>query len=247
MLKTILWENEFFTERGQKTLNQLFKTKEKIFQSPKSHALIAQLAKTCTSQDDLVLDFFGGSATTAHAVLELNREDGGNRKFILVQLPEPTENKEFPTIAEISKERIRRVIQKMKKEREGQLKLDKAEDLGFKVFKLRESNYKQWDAGDLTGLTEKNSGKKASAGDLSVQDIKQMEMLADPLVKGWKEEDVLYEVALKEGYGLNIIREDLTGSGNLSGLYRVTDPDKEQGFYLCLADKIKLKISNRWN
>jgi len=173
------------------------------------------------SDDDIVLDFFSGSATIAQAILELNRDDGSNRKFILVQLPEPTENKEFPTIAEIGKERIRRVIQKMKKEREGQLKLGKPEDLGFKVFKLRESNYKQWDESE-------QKDPKAYA--------KQMEMLADPLVKGWKEEDVLYEVALKEGYGLNVIVEDL----DVKGIRKVTDPDKEQGFYLCIADKVKL-------
>ncbi len=220
MLKTILWENEFFTERGQKTFNQLFEINQKLFQSPKSHFLIAQLIKTCTSKDDLVLDFFAGSATTAQAVLELNREDGGNRKFILVQLPEPTGNKEFPTIAEIGKERIRRVIQKMKKEREGQLKLEKSEDLGFKVFMLRESNYKRWDD------TEQKDPKAYA---------KQMEMLADPLITGWKEEDVLYEVALKEGYGLNIVREQL------SSISRVSDPDKGQYFYLSLAEKIKLK------
>jgi adenine-specific DNA-methyltransferase len=216
MLKTIFWENEFFTERGQKTFNQLFETKEKIFQSPKSHALIAQLIKTCTSKDDIVLDFFAGSATTAQAVLELNR------KFVLVQLPEPTKNKDFPTIAEIGKERIRRVIKKMKQEREGQLKLEKPEDLGFKVFKLRESNYKQWDD------TEQKDPKAYA---------KQMEMLADPLVKGWKEEDVLYEAALKEGYGLNVVVEDT----DVKDVHKVSDPDKEQGFYLCLADKIKLK------
>ncbi|MBI3169127.1 MAG: site-specific DNA-methyltransferase [Chloroflexi bacterium] len=222
-----------------------------VFDYPKPASLLKRMMKIIQDEDAIVLDFFSGSATTAQAVLELNREDGGNRKFILVQLPEPTGNKEFPTIAEIGKERIRRVIKKMKKEREGQLKLDKPEDLGFKVFKLRESNYKQWD-GNLTGLTEKKSDKKSSTEDLSGLYAKQMEMLADPLVKGWKEEDVIYEVALKEGYGLNITVEDLTGltekpsnrkgsGADLSGLYHVTDPDKEQGFYISLADKVKLK------
>lgn len=168
------------------------------------------------------MDFFAGSATTAQAVLELNREEGSNRKFILVQLPEPTENKEFSTIAEIGKERIRRVIKKMKKEREGQLPLGKPEDLGFKVFKLRESNYRQW-AG------EEQKDPKVYA--------RQMEMLADPLVKGWKEEDVIYEVALKEGYGLNITLEET----ETKGVKKVFDAEKTQGLYISLADKIKLK------
>src|SRR2546425_9175348 len=64
----------------------------------------------------LGLDFFAGSATTGHAILDLNKEDGGNRKFILVQLPEPTERKDFPTIADITKERVRRVIKKLEAE-----------------------------------------------------------------------------------------------------------------------------------
>ena len=203
-------------------VEELFGNKS-MFSYPKPTSLIKMLVNSVgLANDDIVLDFFAGSATTAQAVLELNREDGGNRKFILVQLPEPTSNKEFPTIAEIGKERIRRVIKKMKKEREGQLQLDKPEDLGFKVFKLAESNYKQWDSAE-----QKDS--KAYA--------KQMELLADPLVKGWKEADVLYEVALKEGYGLNAQMEETDSKG----VQEVTDPNKEQSFYLCLADKIKLK------
>jgi adenine-specific DNA-methyltransferase len=87
--------------------------------------------------DDLILDFFGGSGTAAQAVLELNAQDGGNRKFILVQLPEPTGRKDFPTIADITKERVRRVIKKLeteltakelkeRKDSEGQLELGSA-------------------------------------------------------------------------------------------------------------------------
>jgi adenine-specific DNA-methyltransferase len=233
MLKTIFSEKEFFTEKGQKAFNQLFETKQKIFQSPKSPFLVSQLAATCTSKDDLIIDFFSGSSTTAQAVLELNREDGGNRKFILVQLPEPTNNEEFSTIAEIGKERIRRVIKKMKKEREGQLQLDKPEDLGFKVFKLAESNYKQWD--DVTASV--TTIHESSLRESPQRYAKQMEMLADPLVKGWKEDDVLYEVALKEGYGLNVQVEETESKG----VQKVSDTDKGQSFYLCLADKVKLK------
>ena len=212
-----------YTQHGSDDLRKLFQD-ALVMQFPKPADLIKRLLNTGfqNDKDGIVLDFFAGSSTTAQAVLELNREDGGDRKFILVQLPEPTENKEFPTIAEIGKERIRRVIQKMKREREGQLKLDKPEDLGFRVFKLRESNYKQWDESE-------QKDPKAYA--------KQMEMLADPLVNGWKEEDVLYEVALKEGYGLNVIVKDI----EVKGIQKVSDPDKEQGFYLCLADKVKLK------
>ena len=104
------------------------------------------------------MDFFSGSGTTGHAVLELNKEDGGNRKFILVQLPEPTERTDFTTIAEITKERMRRVIRKMESADAGQLALTAGPKpaLGFKVFKLASSNFSVWDPSlapqDATGL-----------------------------------------------------------------------------------------------
>jgi len=211
-----------YTQEGTAEIKELFGD-GKVFPFPKPSKLIRQfISYVWYDKDALILDFFAGSCATAQALLDLNRADSGNRKFILVQLPEPTGNKEFPTIAEIGKERIRRVIKKMKQEREGQLPLGKPEDLGFKVFKLRESNYKPWDG-------EEQKDPKIYS--------KQMEMLADPLVKGWKEEDVIYEVALKEGYGLNITLEETESKG----VKKVFDADKEQGFYISLADRIKSK------
>ena len=171
-------------------------------------------------EEAIVLDFFAGSCTTAQAVLELNREDGGNRRFIMVQLPEPTGNPQFPTIAIIGKERIRRVVTRMKKERAGQLALDKPEDLGFKVFKLATSNYRQWDAAQPDAAAFAH----------------QAELFADPLVKGWQPENVLYEVALKEGYGLNVTVE----STAVKDVQIVSDLDKNQSFYLTLAARVAL-------
>jgi adenine-specific DNA-methyltransferase len=96
MLKTILIDKSFYTERGQKEFNKLFNTKAKIFQSPKSPYLLAQLFQTATSGNDLIVDFFSGSGTTGHAIMSQNAADGGSRRYILVQLPEPLdpENKE---------------------------------------------------------------------------------------------------------------------------------------------------------
>jgi len=203
---------------------------DKAFDNPKPTALILRLLQISTEHDtnDLILDFFAGSCTTAQALLELNREDGGNRHFIMVQLPEPTGNKDYPTIAEIGKERIRRVIARMKKEREGQLALDtreSPEDLGFKVFKLTPSNYRPWPTMAQPGSPETYAA--------------QMDMFADPLVSGWTPENVIYEVAIKEGYGLNcrITRVDEVRS---NVVYRVTDADKEQTFLICLDDRIEL-------
>lgn len=84
---------------------------DRIFTNPKPTAVVRRLLDiTGVEASDLVLDFFAGSGTTAHAVLEQNKKDGGNRKFVLVQLPEPTGRVDYPTIADITKERVRRVI-----------------------------------------------------------------------------------------------------------------------------------------
>lgn len=104
--------------------------------------LIKQLAKMVTAGQDIILDFFSGSATTAHAVMQLNAEDGGNRKFIMVQLPEKTDEKSeafkagYKNICEIGKERIRRAGKKIKEENPNAESLD----TGFRVFKLADSN-----------------------------------------------------------------------------------------------------------
>lgn len=190
------------------------------FDTPKPTRLIKRILQLATGIDtnDLVLDFFAGSCVTAQAVLELNREDGSNRRFITVQLPEPTDNEDFPTIADIGKERIRRVIAKMKESDEGKLDLMPDEDLGFKVFKLAESNFRPW-----KGVDQDNSDAYAQ----------QMTMFTDPLVDNWETHDVIYEVALKEGYGLGCQIKRLTDISD-NTVYQVTDLDKEQSFYICL-------------
>ncbi|MBU5257068.1 site-specific DNA-methyltransferase [Tissierella praeacuta] len=114
---------------------------EKVFDSPKPMQLIKRILEFGTTQD-IILDFFSGSATTAHAVMQLNAEDGGNRKYIMVQLPEETDEKSeaykagYKTIAEIGKERIRRSAKKIKEETNADI------DYGFRVFKVDSSNMK---------------------------------------------------------------------------------------------------------
>ncbi|MBW2598517.1 MAG: site-specific DNA-methyltransferase, partial [Deltaproteobacteria bacterium] len=135
-------ENASTTAGGSKELKALFDG-EQYYDYPKPSTLIEYLVGLCLAKDAVILDFFSGSCTTAHAVLDLNKEDGGNRKFIMVQLPEPCEEKSeaykagYKNIADIGKERIRRVIKKINKEKEGTLDFgDSKQDLGFKVFKL---------------------------------------------------------------------------------------------------------------
>lgn len=153
-LKSIWIDKQFHTEKGQAIFNSLFETKEKIFQSPKSIEFILELAKMSQATDnDIILDFFSGSATTAHAVMQLNKEDGGNRRFICVQIPELCDEKSeaykagYKNICEIGKERIRRAGAKLL-ESDGQMALGDDRpplDVGFKVFKLDSSNIKFWD------------------------------------------------------------------------------------------------------
>ena len=144
-VKSIWNDNAFFTEKGQQIVNQIFQMKDKIFQSPKSIMMIRQCLLMAQHKDAIILDFFSGSATTAHAVMQLNSEDGGNRKFIMVQLPELTDEKSeaykagYKNICEIGKERIRRAGKKIKEDNKDKEGIDKL-DIGFRVLKLDSSN-----------------------------------------------------------------------------------------------------------
>ena len=125
-------------------LARLFDGK-KYFDYPKPVDLIQRCISLYSNQDSIILDFFSGSATTAHAVMKLNAEDGGNRKFIMVQLPEKTDEKSeaykdgYKNICEIGKERIRRAGKKIKEENKGKEGIDHL-DIGFRVLKLDSSN-----------------------------------------------------------------------------------------------------------
>ncbi|MCY4244735.1 MAG: site-specific DNA-methyltransferase [Gammaproteobacteria bacterium] len=166
---------------------------KEYFDYPKPVSLIKELilgASFHTKSDgDIVLDFFAGSCSTAHAVLDLNKEDGGARKFICVQMPEACDEKSearkagFKTIADIGKERIRRVI------KNGRL------NAGLKVFKLRESNFKPW------------RGDVQDAAELAAQ----MQLHTDPVVDGARTEDILYELLLKSGVSLTAPLRDHGG------------------------------------
>ena len=131
------------SQDGTKEVTNLFS--EKSFSYPKPSSLIKYLVNIINSKDSLVLDFFSGSATTAHAVMQLNVEDGGNRKFIMVQLPELTDEKSeaykagYKNICEIGKERIRRAGKKIKEDNKEKEGIDKL-DIGFRVLKLDSSN-----------------------------------------------------------------------------------------------------------
>lgn len=139
--KTVWFDKDFISIKGTRELQELLGLG--VFDFPKPTALIQQLLNIGTDEVSLIVDFFSGSATTAHAVMKLNAEDGGHRKFIMVQLPEVTDEKSearksgYANICEIGKERIRRAGKKVKEEAglQGQ-----DLDIGFRVLKLDSSN-----------------------------------------------------------------------------------------------------------
>jgi adenine-specific DNA-methyltransferase len=204
MVPVDLWTHEQTgtTDEGSKELSELLEIK--AFDFPKPSRLVKRMLSIASEKDEsgIVLDFFAGSGTTAQGVLELNKEDGGNRKFILVQLPEKTEEDSeaykagFKTIAEICKERMRRVIKKLKGEIEKEKNLfeGKKVDLGFKVFSLEPSNFKIW----RTDVIETEEELK-----------RQMNVFVDP-VRSRSETDapdsvgvgMAWEILLKSGYEL---------------------------------------------
>lgn len=141
------WDNKFYTSTATSRLNKLMGGN--VFDTPKPVELIYQMILLSTGDNDIILDFFSGSAATAHATMQLNVEDGGNRKFIMVQLPEETDEKSeaykagYKTISEIGRERIRRAGKKIIEENAEKLaERETPLDIGFRSYKIDSSNIK---------------------------------------------------------------------------------------------------------
>lgn len=188
------------TADGSKTVRDLFEG-QKTVDFPKPVSLLRTLIEMIEFEDkDIIMDFFAGSGTTAQAVLEMNNNDEGNRKFILVQLPEPTGNPDYPSIADITKERVRRVIGKLNNEETKELDFGEGkQDRGFMVFKLTSSNFKIWDAAEAP----------RDADELA----KQLTLFADNLKPDRSQLDILYEILIKAGLPLTAPVEEITTAG----------------------------------
>ncbi|MHB1291673.1 MAG: site-specific DNA-methyltransferase, partial [Sulfuricella sp.] len=214
-----------YTQRGTADLAECFDGTS-IIQFPKPVELVKKLicVGDTGSKDGIVLDFFAGSGTTGHAVLEQNVADGGNRKFILVQLPEKTDNPEYPTIADITRERVRRVIAKLNQTDESQLSLEgKAKpDRGFRAFKLSSSNFKIWDA--------------AQASTEPDQLALQLQHYTDNVDDSRTRQDILYELILKAGLPLAAKVEQIEVDGQL--VFAVADGQ----LLICLENPITLAV-----
>lgn len=194
IIRSLLIDKEYSSRRGTSEVESIFNNK--IFSFPKPVNLIKKLLISGSNKDSIILDFFSGSATTAHAVMQLNAEDGGNRKFIMVQLPELTDESSeaykagYKNICEIGKERIRRAGDQIKQEliekhtKAGMLDeniIDPEKfDNGFKVFKLDSTNINPWD-----GTVKLDENTLFSHLEVIKEDRSKL--------------DVLYEIMLKYG------------------------------------------------
>ena len=225
-----LWNDIETTTNGTQLLKKIFNGKS-IFDNPKPVELLTRILNLSTSSKgyNIILDFFSGSATTAHAVMQLNSEDNGNRKYIMVQLPETTDEKSeafkagYKNIAEIGKERIRRAGEKIKQEIEeynSNLKQGeepkKVPDIGFKVFKVDDTNIKWYD------LENFNEESQYSFDDPDSLDF----------VLGSNDIDIVYEIMLRQNdVPLSERLEVLTDIGNRTYLYAST-------YLICLETEI---------
>ena len=218
-----------YAQTASQTFNAIFDNR-RVFENPKSIDDIKKLEEYVTVKDDcdIILDFFSGSATTAHAVMQLNAEDGGNRRYIMVQLPEVCDEKSeafkagYKNICEIGKERIRRAGAKIleeAKQANSQLKLGEEPkplpDVGFKVFKLDSSNLKIWDDSlidneDIATLFDRIDGH------------------LDGLKPDRSNDELVFEILLKMGYPLT---SDLSAF-DLNGLTVYTVENNEM--LICL-------------
>ena len=232
-----IWDDIESQKLANENLIEVFDGK-KVFDNPKPVGLIKKSMAISTDKDSLILDFFAGSGTTGHAVWDLNKEDGGRRKFILVQLDEEVQDeeikREFPTVADIRIERLRRVSEKYGEENtpsaNADTPLQKGNlDFGFKVFKLDRSNFNLKDEFEFDPSEDKEELKKKY--------LKWLEMWVDqPLVSGWQKIDVIYEVMLKEGLNLNSKIDEIKIKDGT--FYYVKDEEQNLDFYINLEDKI---------
>lgn len=219
--KTLFYKAEYSSGNGTNEVKELLG--ERIFSNPKPINLLKDFCEIGCTKDGIILDLFAGSSTTAHAVMQLNAEDGGNRKFIMVQLPEPTDEKSeaykagYKNICEIGKERIRRAGEKIKEEYKDKENIENL-DIGFKVFKLDTSNIRKWQP-DYDNLEQ------------SLMDY------VDNFVEGRTEFDVVYEIMLKYGLDLTYPVDEFTIAGKK--VYSI-------GFgmlMICLDDEITTEVA----
>ena len=215
------------TSHGTEEVREIFGFR--AFDFPKPIELLRRFVEQLSSDDDIVMDFFAGSCSMAHAVMEQNRRDGGRRRYVCVQLPEPIDvNSEaarrgYKTISQLGLYRIRMAAKMLADDKRTMLADSNgdAANLAVRVFRLDESNIRRW-----TGVETKDAEAYAE----------QLDAFADTLVPDWKPGNVIWEVALREGYALTSEIEKREQNGQT--IWHVTDPEREQSFHICLDDTL---------
>lgn len=240
LIRSILFGKEFTSRRGTAEVEELFG--KKVFSFPKPAELIKTFLKVATDKNSLVLDFFAGAGTLGQALIELNQEDGGNRNFILVQLPEITDAKSlafksgYKKISDVTIERNKRVIGNLIEEKKKQQpdlftsvhKEDALKGLGFKVFKLVKSNFPrvEW-APDPEKTTEQNiETLKKYIRDKEAQ-----------LVTAFNRDELMTEILLKNGFTLNY-KTEKQKQFKENEIFLATDGEKEM--LICLDGEIHM-------
>ena len=220
-------------QEAAKNIRNLFDSPP--FDTPKPVRLLERMINLSLNSDGIVMDFFSGSGTTAHAVMQLNAEDGGSRRFICVQLPEETDEKSearkagFDTIAEIAKERIRRAGRQISDGLQDGSEID----TGFKVFKLAESGFKQW-------------RQPGQADTEALQ--RELSLNIDSVLSETSSENLLYELMLRMGLKLTckvsfsddvyFVEDEDTG-----GLYAFLLERVDQGLIDAVLEKHPVKVA----
>jgi adenine-specific DNA-methyltransferase len=193
-----------------------------IFSFPKPVSLIELIVRGACDDQDIVLDFFAGSCTTAHAVLNISREMEKKLYFIMIQLPEPLDHDTFSTIADFGRERIQRVTSIIKKDNQGMSNPNPGEDLGFKSYQLDHSNFKSW---------------QPYTGNQSQQLETLFDRFETPLVDSWQPQNLLTEILLLQGFPLDsrIITLDAI-QGNF--VKRIHAEGVAHELFVCLDEKV---------
>lgn len=232
---TLIDESDITTNASAKEIKDIFGAKVYDYAKPTKLIKFLLSFSTSSQDEDIVLDFFAGTCTTAQAVLEKNKEDDGNRKFITVQLPEPVpedhpaRDEGYNDIAEIGKERIRRVINGFPEDQE-------PKNEGFKVFELDKTVFRKWQApqnGDTEELKE------------------QLKLFKHKIDEDVEDEEIIFEILIKQGFSLNSKIEQLNNI-NSNEIYKIKNiiSDNEDELFLCLDENIeddtlqKLNLTN---
>ena len=230
-------DNKYSNDNAKKGIDTILG--KGIFDYTKPVSLIDLFSKLTTKNNDIIMDFFSGSATTAQAVLESNFDDKEHRKFIMVQLPFACDEKSeayksgYKNICEIGKERIRRAGAKILEESKSNKDMfseDYQLDIGFKVYRLQNSNFVKYTP--VEGQDEDSQNKL----------FEEFEKNQIPLVNGWKAENVLTEIILKQGFALDCTKEKVD-SFKKNTIWKITDSadavSKKIKLYVCLDNSIE--------